>query len=331
MEKLIFKGFKQVSYSQFETAKNAGELAGYLWLVRTPVLGEDETENDVANDEYDLYFGSKQYGHYRAGELDAIRTSIAALEGNVTSILAALEALTTLVEENKVQITSKVAQTAYDEKVAEYDAKVAEYDEKIAGLEKAVEVIPTLVGLTVVDELPETGEERVLYLKKGDDTEENNLYVEYLYVNGAWEKLGEQKVDFSAFYTKEEVDEFLAGKLDNVKVNGITAEVTEGVAEVKVDATNIELGVELTADGQKKYDATDKLSTVLQGIQNSITQASGGAYLGVTAGDGIAVGDIIGNQQSVSVKLSADNGNLLSFSEDKGLFAAMYYDGDDAE
>lgn len=324
MEKLIFKGFKQVSYSQFETAKNAGELAGYLWFVRTPVLGEDETENDVANDEYDLYFGSKQYGHYRAGELDAIRASIVALEGNVTDILAALEALTTLIEENKAQIADKVAQT-------EYNAKVAVYDEKIAGLEKAVEVIPTLVGLTVVDQLPETGEERVLYLKKGDETEENNLYVEYLYVNGAWEKIGEQKVDFSAFYTRDEIDGFLAGKLDAVKVNGVDATVTDGVAEVKVDATNIELGVELTADGQKKYDATEKLSAVLQGIQNSITQASGGAYLGVTEGNGIIVGDVIGNQQSVSVRLSADNGNLLSFSSDKGLFAAMYYDGDDAE
>ena len=103
------------------------------------------------------------------------------------------------------------------------------------------------------------------------------------------------------------------------------------MADVKVDAANIELGVELTADGQKKYEATDKLSTVLQGIQNSITQAAGGAYLGVTAGDGVAVSDVVGNQQTVSIKLSTDSGNLLSFSEDKGLFAAMYYDGDDAE
>lgn len=407
----IFKGFKQVSSVDFEKAKNADDLAGYMWFVRTEVADADG--NDVANDIYDIYFGSRQYGHFRAGELEAIKQAITALEGNVEAILATLETLTGVVEAQAESIAKlEAADTAIRGEFADADealegrvnaelAKKADktdvqavadrvtvnegviadlvdadtvlaaeiatkvsqeaYDKKVADIEKAIELLPTL-DLKVVEALP-TEEEginsRTLYLVK-DKEDEGNLYTEYLYVDGKWENLGKQTIDLTDYYTKGQVDGFLAGKVDvvagsrlmtdaeakklaniedgaqvnvvdAVKVNGVEAVVENGVADVKVDATNIELGVELTADGQKKYDTTDKLSAVLQGIQNSITQAAGGAYLGVKAGEGVAVSDIVGNQQTVSVKLSTDSGNLLSFSEDKGLFAAMYYDGDDAE
>ena len=61
MDKKLFKGFKQVSSVQFNAAKEAGTLDGYLWFVRTTVTseGEDEGTNDVANDEFDIYFGKK--------------------------------------------------------------------------------------------------------------------------------------------------------------------------------------------------------------------------------------------------------------------------------
>lgn len=123
----------------------------------------------------------------------------------------------------------------------------------------------------------------------------------------------------------------VAKKIENVKVNGVTGTVVDSVAEVKVDADDIELGFEITANNEPKYAATDKLSTVLQGIQNSITLASGGAYLGVVSGNGISVGDVVGNQQTISANISEDEGNLISFGTDGGLFAAMYYEGNDVE
>lgn len=117
-------------------------------------------------------------------------------------------------------------------------------------------------------------------------------------------------------------------KIESINVNGVDASVTDGAANVKIDADDIELGITLTANGQAKYNETDKLSTVLQGIQNSITQATSGSYLGVVSGDGISVSDIIGSQQTISAKVSTAEGNLISVSAD-GLFAAMYYEGDD--
>lgn len=316
MNKQIFKGFKQVTAAQFNAAKEADELVGYLWLVRTEVANEGT--NNVDDDEYDLYFGSKQYGHYRAGELDALRDAILKLNGDVEDILATLQALTTLAEKNKTDIATNAAGIA---------ANAAE----IADLKDKVDLLPTF-DVKVVTELPsdEEAKEKVLYLKK-DSEDEGNLYTEYIYVEGKWENLGQQKVDLKDYYTKSEVDTALAGKIDAVKVNGIDATVTEGVAEVTVNATDVKLGVAITADGQEVYTSDKKLSEVLQGIQDSISVAVSGGLTGIVPGNGIEVSEVAGNKQTVSVKVSAADGNLLLMNEDGGLYAAMYYEGDDIE
>ena len=316
MNKQIFKGFKQVTAAQFNAAKEANELVGYLWLVRTEVANEGT--NNVDDDEYDLYFGSKQYGHYRAGELDALRDAILKLNGDVEDILATLQALTTLAEKNKTDIATNAAGIA---------ANAAE----IADLKDKVDLLPTF-DVKVVTELPsdEEAKEKVLYLKK-DSEDEGNLYTEYIYVEGEWENLGKQKVDLKDYYTKSEVDTALAGKIDAVKVNGIDATVTEGVAEVTVNATDVKLGAAITADGQEVYTSDKKLSEVLQGIQDSISVAVSGGLTGIVSGNGIEVSEVAGNKQTVSVKVSAADGNLLLMNEDGGLYAAMYYEGDDIE
>lgn len=316
MNKQAFKGFKQVTKTAFDEAKSANELAGYLWLVRTEVPNEGDT-NDVADDEYDIYFGSRQYGHYRAGELDAIRNSILELNGNISDILAVLQALTALAEQNKADIAKKVDQETYDEAIADLESKI--------------NLIPTF-EVKVVSDLPtdEEAKEKVLYLLKNSE-DEGNLYTEYIYVEGKWENLGQQKVDLTDYYTKEEVDTALAGKIDKVRVNGVDATVTEGAAEVTVNATDVELGTAIMADGKEVYASTKKISEVLQGIQDSISSAVSGGLTGVDAGSGIDVSPVAGNKQTISVKVSAADGNLLITNEDGGLYAAMYYEGDDVE
>ena len=74
----IFKGFKQVSAAQFQAAQSANTLDGYIWFVRTAVLEGDETAelNNVANDSYDIYFGSRHYGHFCEGEIQALEDAI---------------------------------------------------------------------------------------------------------------------------------------------------------------------------------------------------------------------------------------------------------------
>lgn len=66
-----------------------------------------------------------------------------------------------------------------------------------SGVKKGMKVI-------VVDELPTTGEVNVLYLVPKQDTGENDIFEEWLYVEDEWEKIGTTDIDLSNYYTKSE-------------------------------------------------------------------------------------------------------------------------------
>ena len=51
--------------------------------------------------------------------------------------------------------------------------------------------------------------ETTIYLLKTSETETDNLYTEYIYVDSKWEMLGTQKLDLSGYYTATEVDNLL--------------------------------------------------------------------------------------------------------------------------
>lgn len=126
--------------------------------------------------------------------------------------------------------------------------------------------------------------------------------------------------------------------IESVSVNGVDVTITDKKAEITFEADDIKLGTAITAgedeNGEPKvvYGTGSTITDVLQGIQDSVTVAVSGGLTGVVAGDGMAVSAVSANKQTVSAKISTDEGNLLKVSEtDKGLFVAMYYDGDDAE
>lgn len=75
-------------------------------------------------------------------------------------------------------------------------------------LEEQISLIPKF-SITVVDELPISDiSYSTIYLVK-DSEESGNLYTEYIYLSGKWEKLGTQSfdVDLNNYYTKQEIDE----------------------------------------------------------------------------------------------------------------------------
>ena len=51
----------------------------------------------------------------------------------------------------------------------------------------------------VVDELPTTGENNVIYLVPKDTSGTNNYYDEYMYINSAWELIGDTVVDLTDY------------------------------------------------------------------------------------------------------------------------------------
>lgn len=61
--------------------------------------------------------------------------------------------------------------------------------------------------LIVSDKLPETGIENKIYLIPAEDGETGNIYNEYIWKNNTWEKIGQDKIDLSGYYNKEEIDD----------------------------------------------------------------------------------------------------------------------------
>jgi hypothetical protein len=144
------------------------------------------------------------------------------------------------------------------------------------------------------------------------------------------------KEGFNEFETayEEKLNGIAAGAevnvIESVKVNGVDATISNKAAEVTIDSTKIALGKDIVSDGTTVYASNKYLSEVLQGIQDSIAIAVSGGLTGVVAGNGIEVSEVAANKQTVSVKVSTVEGNMIT-ADENGIYAAMYYEGDDAE
>ncbi len=73
----------------------------------------------------------------------------------------------------------------------------------------------------VVSALPTTGVANKIYLAPSDDPEAIDNYVEWIWHDGKWERLGGFTLDLSNYYTKNETTGLLNGKVD--KNDNITA------------------------------------------------------------------------------------------------------------
>lgn len=105
-------------------------------------------------------------------------------------------------------------------------------------IDQRISAIPKF-NIEVVENLPTSNiNETTIYLVSSG-SESQNLYTEYIYVNGVWEKLGEQKLDLSGYptieamntaiadalknyYTISQVDDLLDGKVDKVDGKGLS-------------------------------------------------------------------------------------------------------------
>lgn len=61
------------------------------------------------------------------------------------------------------------------------------------------------IQIKIVNELPETGEEKILYFLPIDD----GTHEEYMWIAEKWEMIGTTKVDLSDYYTKQQIDELI--------------------------------------------------------------------------------------------------------------------------
>lgn len=111
----------------------------------------------------------------------------------------------------------------------------------------------------VVQTLPPTGLDKTIYLvpKQGGQTQ--NIYDEYLYINNAWEKIGDTEIDLSQYATKQELatkqDVLTAGNNIVISNGTISASFTKqelltimGYGEIvisKTDENNNEVAIQV--------------------------------------------------------------------------------------
>ena len=115
------------------------------------------------------------------------------------------------------------------------------------------------IQISVVEELPETGDGNVIYLKAKTAPEEGNGYDEYLWNGTAFEKIGDTSINLTDYATTEYVEDQIQtvnGNLTNLdtKVSGIGDRVT--ALEAKQHATVAIPAAVITA-GEKSAEVTN--------------------------------------------------------------------------
>lgn len=109
----------------------------------------------------------------------------------------------------------------------------------------------------LVTSLPSSGESNKIYIVK-DGSDANDVYQEYYYTNGAWEKIGTHtvKVDLSPYAKTAYVNAALAKKVDVVSGKGLSTE--DFTAALKTKLNGIATGA--TADSAIPISVIDALN-----------------------------------------------------------------------
>lgn len=189
--------------------------------------------------------------------------------------------------------------------------------------------LDTVVSM-VVTELPTTDiKTNKIYLVK-DSTTEGDLYQEYLYVDGKWEKVGthKQEVDLTDYAKKSEALRAVGSTLTNdlVQLNVIAVDGTQ--SEVNITKATRELAGVMSAvdknkldgiaDGANKYTLPIASTTALGGIKlGSGLSATSDGTVSVSADvvAGSVQWDSIKNKPNVAIldginEFVSDDGNI---------------------
>lgn len=72
------------------------------------------------------------------------------------------------------------------------------------------------IKFSFVEELPEEGQTNIIYFTKLANVEDDDAYEEFVYQDGAYEKIGATRVDFSGVWSKDELVPMTTSELDEL-------------------------------------------------------------------------------------------------------------------
>lgn len=147
----------------------------------------------------------------------------------------------------------------------------------VAGLKQLIE---SKFTKEIVTELPtEDINPYCIYLILKTDPETDNIYDEWVYINNAWEYLGNTQVDMTQYYTKQEVNELpaVASGVTSTKVGNYDAHIANG-------------DIHVTASDKAKWN-TVALIKQLRLVNTQVGSATTIAFANIDDTNGIKVGD----------------------------------------
>lgn len=174
---------------------------------------------------------------------------------------------------------------------------------------KVVTSLPTVnISLTTV------------YLVK-DTTEGGGLYTEYIYVNGAWEELGNQSLDLSGYVTDEELDNLLKSYATLTKVSELIADALkpyatdEEVAEaIRVATVNFVTGSQVTTAINEALKSYYTSAQVDAQIDAQIKTALAG-YVPKEEGKGLSANDYTDADKAAVAKAASDSAAAVNTAD----------------
>lgn len=155
---------------------------------------------------------------------------------------------------------------------------IAAIDDKIEDLENKVSAIPKF-SISVVAELPaEDINETTIYLvNTGNDND--NLYTEYIYVDGSWEILGTQKLDLTGYATEVWVGAKIAGFVTEARVQELIAAASFKAADTAEKLANArKISISGDVVGETTFDGSDDSNIA---VELSKTGVAAGVYTAV--------------------------------------------------
>lgn len=131
--------------------------------------------------------------------------------------------------------------------------------------------ISSLSIISIVDTLPATGSPNKIYFVPKTDTQTNDLFDEYMWINNNWEwittKQIEVQMDMSNYYNKTETNNLLANKVNTTDFNSYKAEVTTAL-DGKADSTHTQSANTITAGLFPGNVVAQNLAVTINGIRN---------------------------------------------------------------
>lgn len=137
----------------------------------------------------------------------------------------------------------------------------------------------------VVEELPPTGEDNVIYMVSNPSGGSQNVYDEYMYINGQFEKIGTSEVDLSNYVTNASLTSRLEGYATTESLDSyLTKEEASSTYLTEGDLANYATSTALQETLTQAKQYADSQDDVTLEAAKAYTDTEKAKYLPLTGG-----------------------------------------------